>query len=73
MVVTYSEPKKGLPKYYFKQPLGNTTYGSPNLATLAALKHCRYLRYIYVHQTLIYTNGKQCYACQCFFNMVEKI
>ena len=55
MVVTYGEPKKGLPKFYFKQPLGNTTYGSPNLATLAALKHCRYLRYIYMFIRHSYT------------------
>ena len=34
MVLTYAEPKKGLPKFYFTQPLGNPTYTSPNLATL---------------------------------------
>ena len=28
------QTKKGLPKYYFRQPLGNPTYSSPNLATL---------------------------------------
>ena len=27
--------KKGLTKLYFRQPLGNPTYSSPNLATLA--------------------------------------
>ena len=26
--------KKGLPKFYFRQPLGNPTYSSPNLTTL---------------------------------------
>ena len=37
MVVTYGEPKKGYYKFYFRQPLGNPTYGSPNLATLVIL------------------------------------
>ena len=35
MVLTCVKPKKGLPKFYFRQPLGNPTYSSPNLATLA--------------------------------------
>ena len=26
--------KIGLPKFFFRQPLGNPTYGSPNLTTL---------------------------------------
>ena len=29
------QAKIGLPKFYFRQPLGNPTYASPNLATLA--------------------------------------
>ena len=29
--------KKGLPTFYFRQPLGNPTYSSPNLATLVSL------------------------------------
>ena len=33
------QAKKGLPKFYFRQPLGNPSYSSPNLATLAATSH----------------------------------
>ena len=28
------QAEKGLPKFYFRQPLGNLTYSSPNLAIL---------------------------------------
>ena len=34
MVVNLWRAKKGLPKFYFRQPLGNPTYSSPNLVTL---------------------------------------
>ena len=31
--------KKGLTKFYFRQPLGNPTYSSPNLAILDSMSH----------------------------------
>ena len=51
--------KKGLPKFYFRQPLGNPTYSSPNLATIEEpvwsgypIHHCNFPQTM--HSQLIY-------------------
>ena len=48
--------KKGLPYFYFRQPLGNPTYSSPNLATLVILL------------TFIYYTGSKKSESQLLYN-----